>query len=380
MKNRKHLLVLDPTAFAGGSKVATATLLNTLNPDNVTVTILSADPASWTNTRYKCLKLYQPKCLSRCEQGLPYFLRHSFIALAIILARLRIGKIDIAVGASGPGVDLALFLVKPGLGFQLVQMIHGPVACSRTIARCLRLADHVHYLESSKDSLLAVLSLDQSEALDQLDENYSLLPNALDPRCWPTPCQRQTPVIFWAASLLKWKGLDTLLEALQAMAPKQRPQTHICYIQPVDCALPISRAPIYIRGVFWYQNPQHLDALRSSANIFVSTSTKEPFGLSILEAMASGHCVLIPRDGAYWDQILTDNIHCIKYRAGDAEDLRARLLAVSYDMTQVIRLGKAAAKIALDYRADTRFATIKQGLEKLTTAPAQSVMTEFSER
>ncbi|OUS09372.1 glycosyltransferase [Gammaproteobacteria bacterium 54_18_T64] len=379
MKDRKHLLVLDPTAFAGGSKVATATLLNTLDPDKIVVTVLSADPQSWRKTAYKCLHLYQPKCLSRREQGLPYFLRHSFIALFIILARLRCGKIDIALGASGPGVDLALFLVKPWLGFRLVQMVHGPVARSRTIARCLRVADQVNYLESSKGSLLAALSIDRGARQEHLGQQFSLLPNALDPSCWPTPCQRETPVVFWAASLLQWKGLDILLAALQYMAPTQRPPSHICYIQPVDCALPVSRAPISISGVHWHENPHQLDALRSSANIFVSTSTREPFGLSILEAMAAGHCVLIPADGAHWDRTLSDNINCIKYRAANAQDLSAKLLALSHDMAQVVRLGRAAAKMALDYRADKRFAALKNSLEMLPATATQATTSESSE-
>ena len=379
MKQRKHLLVLDPTAFAGGSKVATATLLNTLDPDKIVVTVLSADPQSWRKTTYQCLHLYQPKCLSRREQGLPYFLRHSFIALCIIFARLRRGRIDIALGASGPGVDLALFLVKPWLGFRLVQMVHGPVARSRTIARCLRVADQVHYLESSKDSLLSALSIDQASRQECLGQQFSPLPNALDPTCWPTPCQRQTPVVFWAASLLKWKGLDILLHALQGMTTKQRPPSHICYIQPVDCALPVSRAPISISGVHWHENPHQLDALRSSANIFVSTSVMEPFGLSILEAMAAGHCVLIPADGAHWDRTLSDNVNCIKYRAADAEDLSAKLLALSHDMVQIVRLGKAAAKMASNYRADSQFATIKNSLEILPTTATQATISTSGE-
>ena len=380
MKDRTHLLVLDPTAFAGGSKVATTTLLNTLDPDKIDVTVLSADPQTWRKTSYKYFYLYQPKWLSRREQGLAYFFRHSVIALAIMLVRLRSGKIDIALGASGPGVDLALFLVKPWLRFRLVQMIHGPVARSRTIARCLRVADDVYYLESSKDSLLTTLSIDQELPPEQLADNFSPLPNALDSRSWPAPCQRQHPVIFWAASLLQWKGLDTLLEALQGMAEKQRPQTHICYIRPVDCALPVSQAPIKISGVLWHESPQQLGALRSRANIFVSTSVKEPFGLSILEAMAAGHCLLIPADGAYWDRTLSDNIHCIKYQAGDAADLRAKLLAVSHDLARIIHLGRAAAKIAANYRADKQFASIKNHLENMPAAQPKSLITKTSER
>lgn len=363
MKYRKHLLILDPTSFPGGSKVATATLLNTLNPDKIRVTVVSTDPLSWRNTKYKCLRLYQPKFLSEREHGLLYFARHIYIALALILAQLRVGKIDIALGASGPGVDLALYLLKRLFSFQLVQMIHGPVATSRTIGRCLRAADQVHYLESSKSSLLAALSFGQAINKRNLPINYHLLKNGLDPAAWPRTCQTNKPVIFWAASLLKWKGLETLLDAVRGMATENRPKTHICYIRPKDCSLPVSQAPIAIDGIRWHENPEHLDQLRSSANIFVSTSHQEPFGLSILEAMAAGHCVLIPNDGAYWDRTLSDDLNCIKYNTGDTRDLSFKLTALSHDMPRVIRLGRAASNTALGYSASSQFALQKSWLE-----------------
>lgn len=356
-KGIRHLIVVDPTAFGGGSKVATESILQLLDPQQIRITVLSADKSSWLGRNIKRVHLAEPNWLAQKEQGFGYFLRHAFIAFNLLLVRLRFGRFDIALGASGPGVDLALYLLRPLLNFNIIQLIHGPVAKSRTIARCLQAALHVYYLQSSRDSLQTALTALESAHVE-LPAHFHLFQNGLSDDKWPTPCQSHTPVIFWAASLLKWKGLDTLLEALQRINDQQRVQTHICYIRPQGVQLPTSNAPIAIDHVDWFESPADIDTIRSDANIFVSTSKNEPFGLSILEAMAAGQCVLIPADGAYWDQVLEDNIDCLKYIPDDPVDLKNTIIMASSDITLIHRLGTQAANIALSYRASKKYANI----------------------
>ncbi|WP_028863914.1 glycosyltransferase family 4 protein [Psychromonas aquimarina] len=364
MTDKRHLIVIDPTAFCGGSKTATESILRQLDTKQMRITVLTADKHSWKYSALKRVRLYEPKWLAEKEQGLSYFFRHAFIALNLLVTRLRFGSFDIALGASGPGVDLALYLLKPLQNMKIIQLIHGPVARSRTIARCLNAADQVHYLGSSRVSLQKALSsIDPTQA--EMPDHFYLLRNGLCDQSWPTACQSQYPVIFWAASLLKWKGLETLLDALAQIAPDIRPLTHICYIKPLGTQLPVSQAPIVMQHVDWYENPVNIDQLRASANIFVSTSRNEPFGLSILEAMAAGHCILIPADGAYWDQTLNNNSDCIKYQADDPEDLKDKLLMLSRNMRQVIELGRRASEIAQDYRAGKQYAGIKESIEQI---------------
>ncbi|MEI8597440.1 glycosyltransferase [Vibrio sp. M60_M31a] len=126
--------------------------------------------------------------------------------------------------------------------------------------------------------------------------------------------KKHAGVYFWAASLLKWKGLETLIKASKRAAISQSVVLNVCYIRPVDTCLPISNAPVLLSHTIWYEDPENLDDIRSQSNIFVSTSCNEPFGLSILEALAAGMCVVIPSDGAYWDKTLTHNENCIKYQ------------------------------------------------------------------
>ena len=364
---KRHILVLDPTPFAGGSKVATLNILRLLDPQTTRVSVLTNDIASWPGAQITRQPLGEAQSLTKQEQGLSYFARHLLIALHILRLRLRHGPIDIALGASGPGVDLALYLAKPLLGYRLVQLVHGPVARSRTIARCLQKADQVYYLESSRNALLTALAtLDDSPELPA--SRFSLLQNGLPNEGWPSLCQKEQPVIYWAASLLKWKGLEILLKALKQLDTAERPTSHICYIRPQGTTLAVSQAPVEIKSVDWHHAPKNLDEIRASSNIFVSTSDKEPFGLSILEAMAAAHCIVIPADGAYWDRTLEDGIECIKYRPGDSQDLANKLRELSQNMQRVKELGAAAFCKAQQYRAEKCLKEITQTLQESHTA------------
>lgn len=378
MTDKRHIVVLDPTAFAGGSKVATNTILSLVNPDTHRITILSADPHSWRDPRWQRQLLVEPAWLSHQEQGLGYFIRHGLIAIHLLLLRWRHGVIDVALGASGPGVDLALYLLKPLLGYRLLQLIHGPVACSRTIGRCLNSADEIHHLDSAKASLNKALSRVSGKGATPLPERYQVMQNGLSAHDWPSPCQLNRPVVFWAASLLKWKGLDILIDALRLIAPGQRPDTHICYIRPRQTRLPVSQAPIRVKFVHWHHQPDDFDRLRASANIFVSTSENEPFGLSILEAMAAGHCLVLPADGAYWDRHLRNGLHCIKYQPGNAADLASKLQSLGRNLEQIKTLGAQAAELALNYRAQHCYRTLKESLEGRAVQPTFSADNSLS--
>ena len=91
--------------------------------------------------------------------------------------------------------------------------------------------------------------------------------------------------------------------------------------------------------------------------------------------MAAGHCVLIPADDAYWDRTLVDDTNCIKYAAGDANDLANKLFSLRRDTARIRRLGEAASKIARNYRAKTQYAAIREtlGSEKEIAGPVSAV-------
>jgi glycosyltransferase involved in cell wall biosynthesis len=108
-----------------------------------------------------------------------------------------------------------------------------------------------------------------------------------------------------------------------------------------------------IPGVTWRRQPDNLDQVRAGCNIFVSTSSKEPFGLSILESLAAGLCVVIPQDSAYWDRQLINNINCIKYIPGSAESLAKAIQTLLDHPSRIRRIGTAGSFFAEHYRAES---------------------------
>ncbi|ATF09040.1 glycosyltransferase family 4 protein [Candidatus Enterovibrio altilux] len=378
MNRLTHIIILDPVAFAGGSKISTKHVLSQLKSQDTRVTILTADPASWSSSQAYITRLRMPQLLKKAEQGMMYFARHLLIAIQLLWLRLFVGQIHTALGASGPGVDLALYLVKPLLSFRVVQMVHGPVAPSRTIGRCFIAANSVFYLDSTQKSLSSALNAAGYPNDVDTHSHIQTFRNGLPKQSWPSQCQYNYSVMFWAASLLKWKGLDTFMAALSQFPSSKRPETHICYIRPQQNNLAISGAPQPLNKVFWHHSPANLDEIRARANIFVSTSIQEPFGLSILEAMAAGMCVIIPADGAFWDKQLTENINCLKYYPNDINSLSTIMMMAHSNIQDVKTIGRAACKVAHQYDTDHCFMTICEHLVAkqiavLTTPPQKEI-------
>jgi len=378
---RMHIVLVDPIAYGGGSKIATARMLKMVDPKKVRVTVVTGDPESWAGTLAKTSPLFEFSLLSRKDQGVGYFLRHILIAFSLLWARISCGRFDRAVGASGPGIDLSLYIGRKIFGYQIIQLIHGPVAKSRTIARALESADRVFYLETAAESLVSALETIRSKAeITQMMESrkFSTFRNGLADDQWPTRSHSPAGGIFWASSLLKWKGLETLIEAVKLLPSPGLVDTHICFIRPKNTNLELGPGPVEIDRVHWHENPQNLDQIRAGCKIFISTSRKEPFGLSILESMAAGLAILIPNDDSYWDRQLEDRKHCLKYRAEDSEDLALKILYLQQNPGLIEKLGKQSQLVASHYRADIVYRETLDCMEQTELLASHSIVNEGS--
>lgn len=375
-----HCLIYDPIAFHGGSKIATRMALQQVGSNQVRLTILTRDPASWQHAelnskhQVKIIRLPSSGYFEPATQGWRYWCKNSLYLFWLCWFALRSAHQHLLLACSGPGVDMALYLYARLTGTPLMQLIHGPVSRSRSIGYCLSKANKLFYLPSSKPSLLNALSAyyassfgdDNAQAIAAFtlaSRHSQTFVNGLPIEQWPTQCQQDSPRLFWAASLLKWKGLDVLLEALEQLFEHSPLTTDICYIQPQQTNLPITQAPRSIPNINWYENPPNLDEIRRQCNLFVSTSRQEPFGLSILEALAAGMCVIIPEDQAYWDSVLTHDLNCLKYPPNDAQRLAETLHRALSEPHLSQRLGTQALEMAQRYQAKECYWEIAQCIQ-----------------
>ncbi|MEZ9232752.1 glycosyltransferase family 4 protein [Vibrio amylolyticus] len=375
---QNHYLIFDPTAFLGGSKIATREALSLTSESKTKYTIVTAHQGSWDNSFFAehhdvaFVQLPELKPLSKIECGKLYWLKQCIYMLFLLATMLRITKVNALVGTSGPGVDMSLYLVKKITQIAVMQFIHGPVAKSRSIGYCLTIADSVFYLTSTKSSIHKAINHFQKSKMSNVEAyhatnliiqsgQYESFENGIAQHNWPSRVQYDFPTVFWCASLLKWKRLDLFIDASRSIEDLCPIAANVCFIRPVDSSLSVCKAPVSMAHFRWYQEPSHLDEIRSRSNIFVSTSQNEPFGLSILEAMAAGMCIIIPRDGAYWDTVLTHNVNCIKYAADDAGSLADALVYANSDRTLVEQLGAGAYQISLSYQAENSYRSIING-------------------
>ena len=361
MKSKKNILLFDAIPYAGGSKIATVNIFRQFKRPNYNIIVVSNDSTSWGEVAHKTINIIEFDCLKNKETGVLFFIRQFVLLLNVIFATLRVRNVCMVVGTSGPGVDFPLYWYKLLFGTPFCQLIHGPVACSKSIGKVLNSANLIASLSSAKKSVISALAryLGQDKAvLLSESEVFIEFDNGLSEESWPTFSSQEKPTVYWAASLLKWKGLSLFEKALAKASNHSQFETNICFIRPKHNALPVDPEPSSKQNIHVYECPSNLDSIRANSSIFVSTSDKEPFGLSILEALAAGLCVIIPEDGAYWDSCLKHGIHCMKYSAKNSSSL-ADVIRNLVERPELVKtIGHNGAVYAQAYTAERVYAPL----------------------
>ncbi len=362
-----RILVVDPIPFLGGSKIASESVLNILKDRGHQIDVFTRNPDFWRSYGYAVHALYEPECLETAETGIPYFIKHFVIWIQVYLWLLVNRGVGLVMGISGPGVDLSIYWVAAMSHCKAVQLVHGPVANSNTIRRVFRQASLVACLESEYQGVKVLLQGSTVKLESMI--------NGLTKTRWPQSleCHFDKPRIFWNASLLKWKGLDAFMSAYNALDEQPPYEAVVCYIRPKGTLQEVSAPPTATKNLHVFENPSNLNSLRSHCNIFVSSSTKEPFGLSILEALASGLCVVIPSDGAYWDLHLEDRVNCIKYNPESERGLAEVLHWLGSHMDMAKRVSRRGKRMSFEYEATKQYRHIINDVEYLSAAEVRRV-------
>ncbi|WP_104026842.1 glycosyltransferase family 4 protein [Vibrio jasicida] len=365
----KYVLMLDTIPLQSGSKTANAELLKQCDQRDVVGYVATTHPEHWNrllkdDERIQVVKVRRSPIIS--QHGLAYWLMNGFYLFQLLFILCRLPKIDWLLGLSNPNNDMPLYLLRLLNRKPIVQIISQSVGKSRSAGYCVTKATSIYYLASCRESIIHALQAYLNQPIAAVkrywaDLNTSSFVNGLSSERWPKQANPMSSRVFWAATLLKRKNVDLLLDAIQLENGTNLKAT-VCYIQPNLIDDEYLTPDLAAKGVDWYESPANLDDLRAQCGVFVATAENEPFGLAILESLAAGMCVVIPHDDSYWDRILTDGKNCIKYTPNDAASLHNAIRLLNESPWLKVTMGIEALNVAQLYTAERCYFPITQHL------------------
>lgn len=167
-------------------------------------------------------------------------------------------------------------------------------------------------------------------------------PGSADRQKWSLP--EQVPLALFVGDIrLNRKNLDTVLHALV-----QVPELHLAVVGTIEGSpYPQLAAQLELSArVHFLGNPQNVvPELMRTADLFVFPSRYEPYGLVVIEAMASGLPVITATTtGAA--EIVTPECGVVLSDTEDKEALARALSTIACDRDRRLQMGKAARAIA----------------------------------
>lgn len=352
----KRVLIYDPVPFKGGSKKVMQTIVAEL-PSNIEVWVISNDKESWCDScNINFIPLLSPRYLQNKTTGILFFLKHLIYLVSLLTNMMKLKRFTKIIGFSGPSVDFSLYLLTELINIDIIQLVQGDIANSKVSSFGLTRAKQVFYLPSTHSSIAQTLkSHSHNESITK--KKFKPFINGINCsaiKAKDTTNKNSDKIGFlWAASLLKWKRVELFISALSKLNNNHKNLdkyfASVCYIEPkTDAYFDIANLD-KIENIHWYADPSNLNDIRATSSVFISTSEHEPFGLSILEAMAAGLAIVIPADNAYWDQHLTDGYDCVKYDPNDIESLVQALTQLINEPIYLLNLAQQAKRSAQQY-------------------------------
>jgi glycosyltransferase involved in cell wall biosynthesis len=345
------LLVHDESPGLGGSVTSLGALVPFLRRAGWRVHVAAMQPDGWEGEGIR------PHLLRRRGErvtGAAYFARETVRALDLRALARRL-RPDVLLANNGPTANLATHLAGRSLGVPVAQYVRGPFPASGLAGKILRSAAAVFTVGEECARLAARVGQVEVQPVAE----------GIDPARWPHRRGAFTRDWFWNSALVGWKGLPLLLEAY-ARVGSEAPPLHVCYAtlpdHHPDTVAPPAQVP---PGVEMRRTPPDLDALRAGCLVYVHTALQpEPFGRSVLEAMAAGLCPVVPAAGTP-GKLVRHLVNGLVYAPGSVDGLASLLRIAAGDPALCARLGAQAEADARAYRSDLAFQPLLSGLERI---------------
>jgi glycosyltransferase involved in cell wall biosynthesis len=179
---------------------------------------------------------------------------------------------------------------------------------------------------------------------------------------------RDAPVVGMVGRIHWWKGQDILLQALGCLRTTH-PDIHLLMVggtvpgeeERLQKLQQETRALGLHDVVHWTGFRRDVPELLAAMDVFVLPSTMpEPFGLSLIEAMAAGKPVVATRHGGPVE-IVVEGKTGLLVPTGDAEALAEKIATLLVDPGRRQRMGQAArARVQQLYSAERYVASMEQ--------------------
>jgi hypothetical protein len=296
---------------------------------------------------------------------------------------LRLGRKlrpSVLLANNTPPANLGAYLAAPLLGVPLAQYVRGPFHCSRLASACLSRASRIFTVGEGAARCVATSNIEFFRIQEGLREH-----------AWPSRRRADAHRWLWCSALVGWKGLPLALEAYRRAAlHASLPPLEVCFARTDEThpdAVPLPSA--IPQGVILRELPPELDAIRARCEVYLHTAlAPEPFGRSILEAMAAGLCPLVPDHGES-APLVDPGRTGLDYRACDPDALAVRLVELARRPGHARLLGDAASEAARNYRAATIFGPVADQLlqlahlrgthDRLCDAPKLQALTDLED-
>jgi hypothetical protein len=352
--SRPTVAVVDTSGGPGGAMTSAAALCSLVRARGGDAVVIARCPDAYAALAPDDDVIALGRDSPRAVRGAAYFAREAGRAVRL-RGLLRALDADVVIANNSPPLNLAAYPASRALGIPLIQYARGPFLPSPWMSPWVSGASARFAVGSGAAASFAALGVSCEPVVEGLRRD-----------AWPR--ERSGEGWLWSSALLRWKGLPLALRAYRyASARAPVPRFEVCYAPVSVASEDAAPVPVAPPGARLHELPDDLDALRASCLVYVHSSLiAEPFGRSILEAMAAGLCAVVPAHEA--SSLVVDGVSGMTYRPNDAADLGEKLLWCARHPRAAARMGATARRRAERFDAARAFAPVVSAIDESLSA------------